>query len=157
MTCEFIWFLILYYALGMLNFFNSALSHEKWYFFISIKFDFERKCIICRTFIACITFFFAGISIILVFSKSVVQYMWQGEISVCKVLVPIKAVPVKNDYFLCPKFELHRYQQMIGFLYWHSFYWKKIWQELIAWLMPTWIWYDLRTVSQIWPSNHELS
>ena len=31
-----------------------------------------------------------------------------GKMSV----VPIKVVPVKNDYFLHPKFELHRYQQM---------------------------------------------
>ena len=36
--------------------------------------------------------------------------MWQGEISVCKVLVPIKVVLVKNDYFLYSKFELLRYQ-----------------------------------------------
>ena len=27
------------------------------------------------------------------FSKSGIQYLWQGEISVCKVLVPIKVVP----------------------------------------------------------------
>ena len=38
--------------------------------------------------------------------------MWEGEISVRKVLV-------KNDYFLYPKFELHRY------LHWCSFYGKK--------------------------------
>ena len=28
------------------------------------------------------------------------EYLWHGEISACKVLVPIKVVPVKNDYFL---------------------------------------------------------
>ena len=53
---------------------------------------------------------FVGILIFLVFSESGIQYLWQGEISVCKVLVPIKVVIVKNGYFLHPKFELHRYQ-----------------------------------------------
>ena len=84
-------------------------------------------------------------------------YWWQGEISVCKVLVLIKVVSVKNDYFLHPKFELHRY---FGFLYWRSFYWKNdayISHELIVRLIPTWIWYNLLTVSQIWPLNHQLS
>ena len=52
---------------------------------------------------------FVGILIFLVFSKSGIQCLWQGEISVCKVLVPIKVVPVKNDYFLHQKFELHKY------------------------------------------------
>ena len=65
---------------------------------------------------------FVGILIFPVFSELGIQYLWQGEISVCKVLVPIKIVPVKNDYFLHPKFELHRYQQMNGFLYCCSFY-----------------------------------
>ena len=73
----------------------------------------------------------------------------------CKVLVLIKAVPWKNDYFLHQKFELHRYQ-MNGFLYWFSFYWNKcgtyISHELIVWLIPTWIWYDLLTVSHFWLS-----
>ena len=59
---------------------------------------------------------FVGILIILVFSKSGIQCMWQVEISVCKVLVPIKVVLVKNDYILYQNFELHRYQQMNGFL-----------------------------------------
>ena len=52
---------------------------------------------------------FVGILIFLVFSKSGIQYLWQEEISACKVLVPIKVVPVKNDYFLHQKFELHKY------------------------------------------------
>ena len=60
---------------------------------------------------------YEGLLIFLVFSKSDIQYMWQGEISICKVLVPIQVEPVKNDYFLHPKFELHRNQQMNGFLY----------------------------------------
>ena len=60
---------------------------------------------------------FVDISIILVFFKSGIQYMWQGEISVCKVLVPVKVVLVKNDYFLFPKFELRKYHQINGFLY----------------------------------------
>ena len=52
---------------------------------------------------------FVRILIFLVFfSKSGIQYLWQGEISICKVLVLIKVVPGKNDYFLHQKFELHR-------------------------------------------------
>ena len=64
---------------------------------------------------------FVGILIFLVFfSKSAIQVFWQGEVSVCKVLVPIKIVPVKNNYFLHPEFESHTFQQMNGFLYWRS-------------------------------------
>ena len=85
------------------------------------------------------------------------EYLRQGEISVCKVPVIIKEVPVKNNYFLHPKFELHRYQQVNGFPYCHSFCWKKygayIIQELIMRLMLTWIWYDLIKVSQIWSQS----
>ena len=40
----------------------------------------------------------AGILMFLVFSKSCIQYLWQGEISACKVLVSIKVVAVKNDH-----------------------------------------------------------
>ena len=40
---------------------------------------------------------FAGISIFLVLSD--IQYLWQGEISAFKVIVPIKVVPVKNDHY----------------------------------------------------------
>ena len=73
---------------------------------------------------------FVGI-LFLVFSKSGIQYLWQKEISVCKVL------------------------------YWRIFYWKKcgayINYELIVRLIPTWIWYDLLTVSHFWPSTHQLS
>ena len=89
------------------------------------------------------------------------EYLWQGKVSVRKVLVLIKVVPVKNDYFVHQKFDLHRYQQINGFLYWRSFCWKKygayISHELIVRLIPTWIWCDLLTVSQIWLSNHQLS
>ena len=53
---------------------------------------------------------FMDILIFLVFSESGIQYLWQRDINVCKVLMPIKVVLVKNDYFLQPKFELHRYQ-----------------------------------------------
>ena len=147
--------------LRMLDFANSTLGYENlilfnfyqvWY---REKVDNLQKFRRRRNKIFVIIFFF------LVFSKSDIQYLWQGEISVCKVLVPIKLVPVKNDYFLHPKFKLHRYQQMNGFLYWISFYWKRngtyISHEIIAWLIPIWIWYDLLTVSQIWPSNHQLS
>ena len=55
------------------------------------------------------------------FPKPGIQYLWQVEIGACKVLVPIKVVPVKNDNFVHPKFELHRYQQMNGFLHWLIF------------------------------------
>ena len=41
-----------------------------------------------------------------------IQYWYEEEIIVCKLLVPIKVVPLKNGYFLHIKFELHRYQQM---------------------------------------------
>ena len=45
-------FFIWYYTLRMHNFANSALDYENWYCFISIKFDFKKKLIICRNFIA---------------------------------------------------------------------------------------------------------
>ena len=63
-----------------------------------------------------------SVAIILVFSRSGIQYMCKGEISVCKVLVSIKVVLVKNDYFRYLKFEMRRYQKMNQFLYWRSFY-----------------------------------
>ena len=40
---------------------------------------------------------FADMLIFLVFSKSGIHYLCQGEISACKVL--IKGVPVKNDHY----------------------------------------------------------
>ena len=89
------------------------------------------------------------------------EYLRQDEISVCKVLVAIKVVPVKNHYFLHPKFEFHRYQKMNRCLYWCSFYWKKygayVSHELIIRLTAILIWYDILTISQIWPSNRQLS
>ena len=42
---------------------------------------------------------FASMLIFIVFSKSGIQYLWQGEISASNVLVPINVVPVKNDYY----------------------------------------------------------
>ena len=51
---------------------------------------------------------FACILIFLVISKPRIQFFCQGEISICKVLVLIKVVPGKNDYFLHQKFELYR-------------------------------------------------
>ena len=83
------------------------------------KFDVERKLEKFRTRRSKV---FVGISKFLVFSKSRIQDLWQGEISVSKVLLTIKVVPVKNDYFLHSKFKLHRYQQMNEFLYWCNFY-----------------------------------
>ena len=96
---------------------------------------------------------FVRILIFLVFfSKSGIQYLWQKEISIFKVQVQIKVVLGKNDYFFHQKFELH-WWQMNGFLYWCSFYRKKIGAyislKLIVWLIPTWIWYDLLAVSHL--------
>ena len=63
---------------------------------------------------------FVGILIFLVFfSKSDITH---SVISVCKVPVPIKVVPGKNDYFDHPKFDSHTFQQINGFLYGRSFY-----------------------------------
>ena len=46
--------------------------------------------------------------IFLAFCKSGIQYLWQGEIGICKILGQIKVVQGKNDYFLHQKFEFHR-------------------------------------------------
>ena len=51
---------------------------------------------------------FVCILIFLAFSKSDIQNLWQGEISIFKLQVPIKVVPGKSYYFLHQKFELHR-------------------------------------------------
>ena len=61
------------------------------------------------------------------------EYLRQGEIIVWKVLVLIKVVLVKNDYFFHPKFELHWY---FGFLHWRSFYWKNMAHILVTSLLP---------------------
>ena len=50
-----------------------------------------------------------GLLVFLVFFQLGIQYLWQAEISVCKVLVPIKVMPVKNDYLdflICLMIEL---------------------------------------------------
>ena len=66
---------------------------------------------------------FVGIFMFLgFFSKSGIQYLWQGKVSVGKVLVPIEVVPEKNNYFRHPKCESHTFQQLNGFLNWCSFY-----------------------------------
>ena len=95
-----------------------------------------------------------SILIFLVFSKLVIQYLQQGEISVHNVREPVKVVLVKNDYLLHRKFELHRYQHCAVFTE-KTFYAYS--HKLIVRLIPTWIRYNLLTVSQIWPSNHQLS
>ena len=145
----------------MLDFANSTLGYENLILFNFYQVWYREKVDNLQKFRSRRNKIFVGILFFLVFSKSGIQYLWQGEISVCKVLVPIKVVQVKNDYFLHPKFELQRYHQMNGFLYWIRFYWKKIGtyisHEIIARPIPTWIWYDLLTVGQIWPSNHQLS
>ena len=51
---------------------------------------------------------FVFVLMFLAFFKSFNQYLWQGEISICKVLVLSKVVTGNNDYFLHQKFELHR-------------------------------------------------
>ena len=121
--------------------------------------------VIFRNFVASVTksLILIIINNISSFVKSGNKYLWQGKISACTVLLSIKVVPVKNDHFLHPKFELHRYQQMNGFLYWRGFYGKKYGaytsHKLIVRLIPTWFdtIYDLLTVSQIWSSNQQLS
>ena len=64
--------------------------------------------------------------------------MWQGEISICKLIVPIKVVLVKNDYFLYPKFEISA-NEWVSVL--AQFLLKKygacISHELIVRLIPT--------------------
>ena len=55
--CKFMWFLIWYYVLHMFNSANSTLGYENWYCFISIKFDFQKKRIIGRSFVADVTKF----------------------------------------------------------------------------------------------------
>ena len=78
---RFTWFLISYWALRMLNFANSTLAYENLYFFISIKFDFEKKLVICRNFVAGQNFC-GYINNSSFFSKSGSKYMWQGKISI---------------------------------------------------------------------------
>ena len=99
-----------------------------------IKFDVEKKGIVCRNFEAGATKIFVGILIFLVFSKLVIRYLQQGEISVHKVLVPVKVVLVKNYYLLHPKFELHRYQHCAVFTE-KTFYAYS--HKLIVRLIPT--------------------
>ena len=151
-------------SLRMLNFFNSTLGYENWYCFISMKFGAEKKWIICRNFVAGVTKFCGYIKISSFVSKSGIQYLWQEQISVFKELLPIKVVAIENDYFLHPRFESHAYQRMNGFLYWRSFYRKKIWRifyyishELIVRVIPTWIWFHLFTIINFWASSHQLS
>ena len=145
----------------MLIFDNSAVGYENWYCFITTKFGVQKRGLIGRDFKAGISKFYGYINISIFLSKSEMQHLCHRENNVCNVLVPIKVVLIKNDYSLHPKFELHTYQQMNGFLYWRSFHWKKygsyISHELIVQLIPTWIWFDLLTIIHIWPSNHQLS
>ena len=69
--------------------------------------------------------------------------------SVQKVLVSVKAVPVKNDYIIHQKFQLHRYQEMNEFLYGRSFSWKKsgayIGYDLMVRIMPTLLLLDIES------------
>ena len=145
--------------LRMLNYANSTSGYENWCFFILSSLMLKQVDNFRKFGTRC-TKVFVDRLMFLDFSKSGMQYLWQGEISVCKVLMLIKVVLVKNNYFLYQKFELHRYQQTNRFLYLNSFYWKKIVayfsHKLIVRLIPTWIWYDILTVSHFWTSNHQL-
>ena len=103
-------------SLRILNFLNSTVGYENLYCFLlsSIlrkKVDNLLKVSSQRT------KNFGGYVNFSSFSESGIQYLWQEEIGVFKVLVPVKILLVKNNYFLRPKFEFHRYQQMNGFLY----------------------------------------
>ena len=49
--------------------------------------------------IACVTKLFVRILVFLGFSKSSIQYLWEGEISHRKVLVLIKVVPAKSECY----------------------------------------------------------
>ena len=134
-------------SLCMLDFANSTFATKTWYCFISCKFNVEKV---------------DNLQKFRSWRKSGIQYIGKEKlVFVKKVLVPIKVVRVKNYDFLHPNFKLHRYHQMNKFLCWCSFYWNNIGtyisHELIVRLMPTWIWYDLLSESQIWPSHHELS
>ena len=91
----------------LLTFVNSTVDYRNWCCFISIKFDVKKKWIIWRNFVADMLKFL-DVLIFLVFSKPGIQYLWQVEMSICKVLVPNKVVPLKNDYFFHQKLELHR-------------------------------------------------
>ena len=146
----------------MLNFANSTVGFKNWCCFISIKFDIE-KWRICRNFVAGAQSLCGYINISSFFCKSGIQYLCKGKlvfVLVLVLLVPIKVVPVRNDYFLHSKFESHTYQQMNEFLHWRSCYRKKygayISHELIVRLIPTWIWFDLVTIIHFWPLNHQL-
>ena len=138
----------------MLDFAHSALGYENLIFFQFYQVWYREKVDNLLKFRSRRNKIFVGLLFFLDFSESGIQYLWQGEISVCNVLVRIKVVPVKNDHFLDQKFKLHKCQQMNVFLYWRSFYWKKfgvyISHELIVRL-------NLLTVCQIRPSNHQLS
>ena len=150
-------------SLHMFNFTNSTAVYKNLYCFISIKFGVEKKRIICRNFVVGVIKFLVGILILIVFFLSralSIHYLWQGEIIVFQVLVPIKVVLVKNDYFRHPKFESH-FSKWMDFCTGAAFIEKKygiyLSHELIARLIATWIWSDLLKVIDFWSSNHQLS
>ena len=91
----------------MLNFANSTVGYKNWCF-IFTKFDFEKSGEFVEISYSLRNKIFVYINISVFFSRSGIQYLWQGEISICKLVVLIKVVPGKNDYFLHQKFELHR-------------------------------------------------
>ena len=63
---------------------------------------------ICKNFVDNVTKFFVLILIFLVLLSQEFSTFGKGEISICKILVPIKEVPRKNDYLLHQKLELYR-------------------------------------------------
>ena len=140
----------------MLNFANSPVGYKNWCF-ISTKFDFERSGKFAEISYSLHNKIFVCILIFLFFSKSGIQYLWQGEISICKVVVLINVVPEKNDYFLYQNSNCIYSKWMvflIGAVFTEKTFGAYISYELIVWLISTWIWYDLLTVSHFWPSNH---
>ena len=103
-------------SLRILNFRNSPVGYENWYCFL-LSSILRKKVRNLLKVSSQRTKKFSGYVNFSSFSEAGIQYLWQEEIGVYKVLVPVKILLVKNDYFLRPKFEFHRYQQMNGFLY----------------------------------------
>ena len=94
---------------------------------------------------------------ILNFSQSFQEQVMTGSSSIQLHLNLFQYLFLYNLFHLVHDKFMTRY---FGFLYWCSLYWKNgayFNQEFIFQLIPTSIWYDLLTVSQIWSSNHQQS
>ena len=84
----------------MLDFANSTVGCKYLCYFISIKFDVEKSGWL-QKFIACVTKFLCVYWYFQFLSKSGIHYLWQGEISIWKVLVLSKVILGNNDYLIC--------------------------------------------------------